>query len=367
MLMPSAMRFMVSGGGTGGHIFPALSIANELKSRFPGCEIEFVGAEGRMEMERVPKEGYVIHGLPIVGLNRQSMAANLKFPVKLIRSIAYCRKLLKQFKPDVVIGTGGFASGPLLYVAQLMGIPTVIQEQNSYAGITNKRLGAKAKAVCVAYDHMDSFFPKEKVHLTGNPIRPAIVNSHASREESLTHFGLDSSTPTLLVLGGSLGARRINEAVEGLIPWSKEKGIQILWQCGKLYYDRLKRDLGEQPGILLHAFISEMDKAYAAADVIISRAGAGTISELAVVGKPTVLIPSPNVAEDHQTKNALSLVEKKAALLIRESEIDSRLQADLDRLMTDEPRKKELSDNLKKLAIPDATERIVNLIEPLIK
>lgn len=365
--MPNVKKFMVSGGGTGGHIFPALAIANELKATYPDCEIEFVGAQGRMEMERVPREGYKIHGLPIVGLNRQSMAANLKFPVKLIRSVAHCRSILKSFQPDVVIGTGGFASGPLLYVAQLMGIPTVIQEQNSYAGITNKRLGTKAKAICVAYEGMHQFFPKEKVHLTGNPVRPAIVNSSVSAEESKKEFGLDPNKPTLLVLGGSLGARRVNEAIESLIDWAKAKDVQILWQCGKLYYDALETKLGNHPGVFLHAFISNMNKAYACADVIISRAGAGTISELAIVGKPTILIPSPNVAEDHQTKNALALVDKKAALLIRESEIDTRLEADLDRLLQDEPRRKSLSAALLKLAIPDATQRIVKLIEPLIK
>lgn len=365
--MPKTLKFMVSGGGTGGHIFPALAIANELKSTFPNCEIEFVGAQGRMEMERVPKEGYKIHGLPIVGLNRQSMAANLKFPIKLIRSVAQCRSILKEFNPDVVIGTGGFASGPLLYVAQRMGIPTVIQEQNSYAGITNKRLGAKAKAICVAYEGMDQFFPKEKVYLTGNPVRPNIVNRQVSPEDSKKEFNLDPNKPTLLVLGGSLGARRINEAVADLLNWANEQGVQILWQCGKLYYDKLHLQFGNQPDVHIHAFISDMNKAYACADIIISRAGAGTISELAIVGKPTILIPSPNVAEDHQTKNALALVEKKAALLIRESEIEARLELDLNRLLEDEPRKKSLSIEMEKLAIPDATKRIVELIQPLIK
>lgn len=360
-------RFMVSGGGTGGHIFPALAIANELRSRYPDCEIEFVGAEGRMEMERVPKEGYTIHGLPIVGLNRKSIAANLKFPVKLIRSVAHCRKLLKSFEPHVVVGTGGFASGPLLYVAQRMGIPTVIQEQNSYAGITNKRLGAKASAICVAYEGMDSFFPKEKIHLTGNPIRPAIAEVSEDQMKAKSFFGLDSDRPVLLVLGGSLGARRINQAVEDMTDWAKGSGLQILWQCGKLYFDDLNTRLGEQDGVKIHAFISEMEKAYACADIILSRAGAGTISELAVIGKPSILIPSPNVAEDHQTKNALALADKKAALLIRESEIDDRLVADMERLLADEPRRKQLSNNLKQLAIPDATSRIVDLIDPLIK
>lgn len=357
---------MVSGGGTGGHIFPALAIANELKRRYPDCEIEFVGAEGRMEMDRVPKEGYKIHGLPIVGLNRKSIAANLKFPVKLIRSVAHCRKLLKNFEPDVVVGTGGFASGPLLYVAQRMGIPTVIQEQNSYAGITNKRLGAKASAICVAYEGMDSFFPKEKIHLTGNPIRPAIAESKEDSAASKSHFNLDPERPVLLVLGGSLGARRVNQAVESLIPWAQKAGLQILWQCGKLYYDDLHTRLNDEADIHIHAFISEMEKAYAAADMILSRAGAGTISELAVVGKPSILIPSPNVAEDHQTKNALALVDKKAALLIRESEIDNRLVADIERLLADAPRREQLSNNLKNLAIPDATQRIVDLIDPII-
>lgn len=365
MPMPKK-RFMVSGGGTGGHIFPALSIANELKRRYPDAKIEFVGAEGRMEMDRVPKEGYKIHGLPIIGLNRSSIAANLKFPVKLIRSVSQCRRILKEFRPDVVIGTGGFASGPLLYVAQRMGIPTVIQEQNSYAGITNKRLAAKAKAICVAYEGMESFFPKDNMHLTGNPVRPVIVDSTVSKADALVQFGLSPEKKTLLVLGGSLGARRVNEAVEQIIPWAEKSGIQVLWQCGKLYYQQLEQRIGDHPDIHLHAFISKMEMAYAAGDIIMSRAGAGTISELAIVGKPTVLIPSPNVAEDHQTKNALALVERKAALLIRESEIDERLEADLDRLLNDEPRRKQLSENLKKMAIPDATKRIVDLIEPLI-
>lgn len=355
-------KYMVSGGGTGGHIFPALSIANELKAQDPQCEIEFVGAEGRMEMERVPKEGYVIHGLPIIGLNRQNMAANLKFPVKLIRSVAYCRKLLKKFQPDVVIGTGGFASGPLLYVAQRMGIPTVIQEQNSYAGITNKRLGAKAKAICVAYEHMDNFFPSDRIHLTGNPVRPEIVEQKKVTDKDYKGFNLDPNKPTLLVLGGSLGARRINEAVSDLLDWTEKAGIQILWQCGKLYYEKLKPVVHNRDNVQLNAFISNMNAAYGVADVILSRAGAGTISELAIIGKPTILIPSPNVAEDHQTKNAMALVEKKAALLIRESEIDSRLEADLARLFQDDSRKSELSSNLNAMAIPDATKRIVELI-----
>ncbi len=354
---------MVSGGGTGGHIFPALSIADALKEKYPDSTIEFVGAQGRMEMERIPKAGYRIHGLPIVGLNRKSIAANLKFPVKLIRSVANCRKILKDFRPEVVIGTGGFASGPLLYVAQMMGIPTVIQEQNSYAGITNKRLGAKAKAICVAYEGMDAFFPKGSIHLTGNPVRPTIVNSDIDQDTARKNLKLKSDKPTLLVLGGSLGARRINEAVEQLLPWIQQEDYQVLWQCGKLYYDKLNTRLGDEPNVHINAFISDMNEAYAAADVIISRAGAGTISELAIVGKPTILIPSPNVAEDHQTKNALSLSEKKAALLIRESEIDTRLQADLERLMSDETRRRELSKNLASLAIPDATDRIVKLIE----
>lgn len=358
---------MVSGGGTGGHIFPALAIANELKRRYPDCEIEFVGAEGRMEMERVPKEGYKIHGLPIVGLNRKSIAANLKFPVKLIRSVAHCRKLLKDFNPDVVIGTGGFASGPLLYVAQRMGIPTVIQEQNSYAGITNKRLSAKASAISVAYEGMDAFFPKDAIHMTGNPIRPAIADMHAERTTSMSNFGLDPDKSVILVLGGSLGARRVNEAVEDLLPWVETANVQVLWQCGKLYYDDLHARLSDVKDVHIHAFISTMEEAYACADVIISRAGAGTISELAVVGKPCILIPSPNVAEDHQTKNALALVDKKAALLIKESEIDDRLQSDLERLLSDGPRREQLSKNLKAMAIPDATKRIVDLIEPLIE
>lgn len=358
-------RYMVSGGGTGGHIFPALSIANELKRRDPDCEIEFVGAEGRMEMERVPKEGYKIHGLPIVGLNRSSIAANLKFPVKLIRSVAHCRKLLKDFRPDVVIGTGGFASGPLLYVAQLMGIPTVIQEQNSYAGITNKRLGNKAKAICVAYEGMESFFPKDKIHHTGNPVRPAIVESHEVQADAKKAFELKEDWTTLLVLGGSLGARRVNEAVEQILPWTKENKVQVIWQCGKLYNDKLERAYSEVENIRIRPFIAEMNKAYASADFILSRAGAGTISELAVIGKPTILIPSPNVAEDHQTKNALALVDKKAALLIRESEIDDRLESDLSRLLEDQPRREQLSANLKAMARPDATQRIVDLIEPL--
>lgn len=364
MATPETYRFMLSGGGTGGHIFPALAIANALREAHPGCEIEFVGALGRMEMTRVPKEGYTVHGLPISGLNRRNMAANLKFPVRLIRSIAQCRRLLRQFRPHVVIGTGGFASGPLLYVAQRMGIPTLIQEQNSYAGITNKWLGSKAKAICVAYEGMEVFFPAERIHLTGNPVRPAIVNRTEDRQAACLVFGLPADGTNLLVLGGSLGARRINEAVEVLIPWARERKVNILWQCGTLYHRDLEMRYGNEAHVHLHAFINNMEAAYSAGDIIMSRAGAGTISELALIGKPVVLIPSPNVAEDHQTKNAMAMVARNAAVLIPESEIDKLLEPELESLRTNEGRRKSLGNNIHQMAIPDATLRIVNLINP---
>ena len=290
-------RFIISGGGTGGHIFPAIAIADELKRRLPDAEILFVGAKDRMEMQKVPQAGYPIEGLWISGLQRKLSWQNLLFPLKFISSLLKSRSIIKRFKPDAVIGTGGFASGAVVKVAGQMGIPTFIQEQNSYAGITNKMLAKNAHKICVAYDAMEQFFPKKKIVKTGNPIRDGLLNIAQYRSEGLSYFHLDSQRKTLLVLGGSLGARRINQLIEQQLPLFEQLGVQVLWQCGKLYYEEYKKYNSEQVRVL--AFIDRMELAYAAADVIISRAGASSVSELCVVGKPVIFIPSPNVAEDH--------------------------------------------------------------------
>ena len=353
-------RFIISGGGTGGHIFPAIAIADELKRRLPDAEILFVGAKDRMEMQKVPQAGYPIEGLWISGLQRKLSWQNLLFPLKFISSLLKSRSIIKRFKPDAVIGTGGFASGAVVKVAGQMGIPTFIQEQNSYAGITNKMLAKNAHKICVAYDAMEQFFPKEKIVKTGNPIRDGLLNIGEYRSEGLSYFHLDSQRKTLLVLGSSLGARRINQLIEQQLPLFEQLGVQVLWQCGKLYYEEYKKYNSEQVRVL--AFIDRMELAYAAADVIISRAGASSVSELCVVGKPVIFIPSPNVAEDHQTKNARAIADKQAAILLRESELNEQFANTFSKLIADEAQQEALSAHIKALAQPNATKDIVNLI-----
>ena len=353
-------RFIISGGGTGGHIFPAIAIADELKRRLPDAEILFVGAKDRMEMQKVPQAGYPIEGLWISGLQRKLSWQNLLFPLKFISSLLKSRSIIKRFKPDAVIGTGGFASGAVVKVAGQMGIPTFIQEQNSYAGITNKMLAKNAHKICVAYDAMEQFFPKEKIVKTGNPIRDGLLNIGEYRSEGLSYFHLDSERKTLLVLGGSLGARRINQLIEQQLPLFEQLGVQVLWQCGKLYYEEYKKYNSEQVRVL--AFIDRMELAYAAADVIISRAGASSVSELCVVGKPVIFIPSPNVAEDHQTKNARAIADKQAAILLRESELNEQFANTFSKLIANEAQQEALSAHIKALAQPNATKDIVNLI-----
>ncbi|RVT78697.1 undecaprenyldiphospho-muramoylpentapeptide beta-N-acetylglucosaminyltransferase [Flavobacterium sufflavum] len=358
-------KFILSGGGTGGHIYPAIAIANELKSRFPDAEFLFVGAQDKMEMQKVPQAGYAIKGLWIAGLQRKLTLQNAMFPLKLISSLWKSRKIIKEFKPDAVIGTGGFASGPLLQMANLLGIPTLIQEQNSFPGITNKLLSKKANAICVAYENLERFFPKEKMILTGNPVRQDLIAIEDKRAEAIEYFKLDANKKTLLVLGGSLGARRVNQLIEKELKNIQAQGIQIIWQCGKLYFEDYKKYNSENVQVV--AFIEKMDFVYAAADIIISRAGASSVSELCIVGKPVIFIPSPNVAEDHQTKNAKAIVDKKGALLIKESELDTEFSLVFEALLKDTGKQKQLSENIKELALPEATKQIADEIVKLIQ
>lgn len=358
-------RFILSGGGTGGHIYPAIAIANELKKRHPNAEFLFVGAKDKMEMEKVPQAGYEIKGLWISGIQRKLTLKNLMFPFKLISSLLAARKIVKQFQPHVAIGTGGFASGPLLRMAENSGVPCVLQEQNSFAGITNKLLAGKAKKICVAYDGMERFFPKEKIVKTGNPIRMDLVDLKSTKDEASTFFGLDAQKKTVLVLGGSLGARRINQLIEKELGFFEKRGLQVLWQCGKLYYEEYKKYDSDTVKVL--AFVNRMDLAYTMADVIISRAGAGSVSELCLVGKPVVFIPSPNVAEDHQTQNAKALAVKDAAIMLKEDELDGTFENTFSGLLDSEEMQQKLGVNIKKLAMPKATEHIVDEIEKLLK
>lgn len=358
------LNILISGGGTGGHIYPAIAIANELKVRFPQAEFLFVGAKDRMEMEKVPAAGYAIKGLWISGVQRKLTLANLSFPFKLLSSLWNAKKIIKKFKPHVVIGTGGFASGPVLYMAERKGIPSLIQEQNSYPGITNKLLSKKANAICVAYDKLERFFPAEKIVKTGNPVRQDLLDVASKREEAISFFKLDAQKKTLLIIGGSLGARNINQHIGASVEWLQKLGIQVLWQTGKLYFDTYKK-YNELEGVQVHAFISTMDLAYAASDYVVSRAGASSISELCIVGKPVLFIPSPNVSEDHQTKNAKAVVENGAALLVPESDLDN-FRPVFEGLHKDSKMQKRLSEGIKKLALPKATSDIVDQIEKLL-
>ena len=359
-------RFIISGGGTGGHIYPAIAIANELKAQFPDAEFLFVGAKDKMEMQKVPQAGYQIEGLWIAGLQRKVTLQNAMFPLKLTSSLVKSFSILRKFKPDVVIGTGGFASGAVLKVASFLGIPTVIQEQNSFPGITNKLLAKKANAICVAYENLERFFPKHKMVLTGNPVRQDLMDVTNKKEEAIKHFKLDANKKTLLILGGSLGARRINQLVEKEIDFLVGLGFQIIWQCGKVYVDDYLK-YNEKENVQVTAFIDRMDFVYAAADVVISRSGASSVSELCIVGKPTIFIPSPNVAEDHQTKNAKAIVEKGGAILLKESELETQFQSVFETLVNDKSKLESLTENIKKLALPNATKDIVEEIKKLIK
>jgi UDP-N-acetylglucosamine--N-acetylmuramyl-(pentapeptide) pyrophosphoryl-undecaprenol N-acetylglucosamine transferase len=358
-------RFILSGGGTGGHIFPAIAIANELKKRYPESEILFVGAADKMEMQKVPQAGYRIEGLWIAGIQRKLTLDNLMFPLKLASSLLKARRIIKQFKPDVVIGTGGFASGPLLKAASSLGIPTVIQEQNSYPGITNKWLSKQANKICVAYDNLDKFFPADKIVFTGNPVRQDII-TEGDKAEAFGRFGLDPAKKTLLVLGGSLGSRRINQLIDKELQWLLSKNIQVIWQCGKFYFEEYRHH-GDKENVSVLSFIDRMDLVYAAADVVISRSGASSVSELCIVGKPVMFIPSPNVAEDHQTKNAQAIVDKGGAVMLKESELDTKFGGAFSELIGNEEKRRSLSENIKKLAKVNATNDIVDEIEKLLR
>ena len=360
------LRFILSGGGTGGHIYPAVAIANGLKERFPDCEILFVGASDKMEMQKVPQAGYKIEGLWIAGIQRRLTLDNAMFPLKLISSLIKSRKIVKQFKPDVVIGTGGFASGPLLRAAAGMGVPVVVQEQNSYPGITNKWLSKFAKKICVAYDNLERFFPASKIVHTGNPVRQDLIGTEDNRAEAIKRFNLNPAKKTLLVLGGSLGSRRINQLIAKELAWLQAQNVQVIWQCGKFYFEEY-RHYGDKDGVQVLSFIDRMDLVYAAADVVISRSGASSVSELCIVGKPVVFIPSPNVAEDHQTKNAQAIVDKGGALLLKEPQLDTQFQPVFEGLLANADKQQKLGENIKKLAKVNATNDIVEEISKLLK
>lgn len=359
---------MISGGGTGGHIYPAIAIANAWKEKHPDSDILFVGALGKMEMQKVPEAGYQIKGLPVAGLQRSLTLDNLSFPIKLLKSIRQASKIVKEFNPNAVVGVGGYASGPVLFAAQRKSIPTLVQEQNSYAGLTNKILAKKANKICVAYPAMDKFFPADRIVYTGNPVRKDILNLEGKKEIAFAHFGLESGKKTLLVLGGSLGARTINQAVLKDMKALDEDGYQVLWQSGKFYFKEMleKTENSGLKHIHLREFIREMDLAYAAADVIVSRAGALSVSELSLVGKPVIFIPSPNVAEDHQTKNAMAFVNHNAAWILKDDSAVGSLKGKVDELMQDPEIGAALGRNIKSMAKPDAANAIVNELEKLV-
>ena len=365
--MDKKIKVLVSGGGTGGHIFPAISIANAIKNKCPNADILFVGAENRMEMEKVPAAGYPIIGLPVSGFDRKHLLKNIKVLFRLFKSIRLADKTVKSFSPDIAVGVGGYASGPTLWAAARRGIPTLIQEQNSYAGVTNKLLASKAKAICVAYENMERFFPKDRIILTGNPVRQELQNDTISREEAMRFFNLDPSKKTILVIGGSLGARTINNSIATGIE-KIPQDIQLIWQSGKGYDTQAKKVLDEKKpeNIKQMPFISRMDMAYKAADLVISRAGASSISELCLLGKPVILIPSPNVAEDHQTKNAQALSTKNAALMIRDCDAQNLLIDTALKTVQDETALKNMSDNISKMAQRDSATRIADIIFELV-
>ena len=360
--MDRPVRVIISGGGTGGHIFPAVSIANAIRTLQPDAAIHFVGAEGRMEMERVPAAGYTIEGLPIRGFDRKHLWKNISVLYKIWVSQRKAKRILKRFKPDVVVGVGGYASGPTLNKAASMGIPCLLQEQNSYAGVTNKLLAKKAQVICVAYEGMERFFPAEKLLLTGNPVRQSLLDTTMTRAEAVQSLGFNPDRRVLLIVGGSLGARTLNDSVVNHLDLLRESGVQVLWQTGKYYYTALEQQFsadGALPGnIKMVDFISDMGAAYRAADLVVSRAGAGSISEFCLIGKPVILVPSPNVAEDHQTKNALALTDREAAIMIRDVDAREELVPTALKVIADEDRLKALSDNIRKMALSDSAEII---------
>lgn len=356
------MNILISGGGTGGHIFPALSIANALKRRMPDCNILYVGAKGRMEMERVPAAGYEIIGLPVAGFDRKRLWRNIPVLWKLWKSMRLARKTVKRFRPDIAVGVGGYASGPTLKAAQKAGVPTLIQEQNSYAGVTNKLLAGKACAICCAYEGMERFFPAEKIVLTGNPVRADLMECKLTRAEARKSLGFDPAKPLVLVVGGSLGARSINESLAAALPAITGAGAQVMWQTGKLYVEEFAPVAAKYPGVKASAFISDMAVAYRAADIVVARAGAGTISELQLLGKAAVLVPSPNVAEDHQRKNAEALASHGAAVMILDADAPVQLGGRVCRLLADADARAALEKNVRAMAMEDADEKIVDKI-----
>ncbi len=359
-------RIIISGGGTGGHIYPAIAIANALKTLRPDVEILFVGAEGRMEMEKVPRAGYRIVGLPIAGIDRANWLANASFPLKLVRSLAKARNLVREFQPDAAVGVGGYASGPLLLAARALGVPYLIQEQNSYAGVTNKFLAKGARKICVAYPGMEAFFPKEKLRLTGNPVRADLLDVTAKRPAALLHFGLSATKKTLLVIGGSQGARTLNESLEAGLPQLLAEGYQVIWQTGKLFTERGQAVAAGQAGVYVSEFIYEMDLAYAAADAVASRAGALSVSELCLTGRPAIFVPLPTAAEDHQTKNAQALVSEGAGLLVPDATARQELIPAALGLLQNTDLQRNLSANLRKLARPNAAREIAEEVLKLV-
>ncbi|MGX1023175.1 undecaprenyldiphospho-muramoylpentapeptide beta-N-acetylglucosaminyltransferase [Psychroflexus sp. MBR-150] len=357
-------KIIISGGGTGGHIYPAIAIAQEIKNRQPNADILFVGAKDRMEMQKVPKAGFKIIGLWISGIQRKLTLSNLLFPIKLLFSLIKARQIIKKHQPDIVIGTGGFASAPLLKMANMMNYPTLIQEQNSYAGVTNKWVAKQANAICVAYDNMDRYFPKDKITWTGNPVRQDLINNKLSKEEALSEFNLNPDKQTLLVIGGSLGASIPNKTIAKHLELIEQLNCNLLWQCGAFYFEDYKNLANENIKIL--KYIEYMQAAYAAADIIISRAGAGSVSELSLVGKPVIFIPSPNVAENHQFKNAQSVAKHQAAICLEETELDQIFEKTLKDLIQNQAQRERLSKNIKTLAKPNATKDIVDIVENII-
>jgi len=366
--MSSSLKIIISGGGTGGHIFPAIAIANAIKTRRPDADILFVGAKGKMEMEKVPRAGYPIKGLWISGFQRKLTLRNLLFPIKLVSSLLRANQIIRSFKPDVAVGVGGYASGPLLEMATRKGIPALIQEQNSYAGVTNRLLAKKVQRICVAYENMERYFPQEKLVLTGNPVRSDLTEVSATREEALAHFGLDSAKKTLLLFGGSLGARTLNQAMAASAAALRAReDVQVLWQCGRLYVEDFQNsETAKLPNVQMQAFIDRMDLAYKMADLVVCRAGALTISELQLVGKPAMLVPSPNVAEDHQTKNALALVERDAAIMLPDAEAKAQMIPEALALLDHSERLQELSTNVHAMAKTDAAGQIADEVLNLI-
>lgn len=363
--MKEQYKIIISGGGTGGHIFPAISIANALKEKDPKLEILFVGAEGRMEMERVPAAGYKIIGLPVMGFIRRLTLMNFTVLWNLMRSLRKAKRIVKDFQPDAVVGVGGYASGPLLKAAVRQGVPALVQEQNSYAGVTNKLLGKQASKVCVAYEGMDKFFPKEKIIITGNPVRQNLMNA-ISQKEGKAHFGLSEDKKMILVVGGSLGARTINNSIQEHLANIEAAGVSMIWQTGKYYFEEMKKMAPDSNDILVTDFVSRMDMAYAAADLVISRAGAGTISELALLGKSVILVPSPNVSEDHQTQNAMALVKNDAAVMIRDVDAPALLVETALKTLVDDTKLKDLKKNILKMALPDSANLIAEEVFKLI-